>query len=292
MIDLHIHTAYSDGTWTIKETLEKAQKANIKALSITDHNTVGAYYEIENFNAYYTGNVIKGVEINCIAKNSRIEILGYDFTDIDLINNWLHDNFSVQKDKLFRQGEYERLLEKLQKYGVKNNCNPIYENQEYLPHEAIYREIKKHESNRRFLTEAEWDNLYIFFRTATTNSKSIFYIDYTGLLPSIEEASAIVRKSNGKVFLAHVYQYAIDDHIAFIDELRNNHIIDGVEIYYVDFTLEQTKILNDYCIKHNLYMSGGSDCHGDRGKRKIGTGNGNLNVPENILIEWASLYVL
>ena len=50
MIDLHMHTKHSDGTDNIIEFLEKAEKANLEIISITDHNTVKAYYELKNLN--------------------------------------------------------------------------------------------------------------------------------------------------------------------------------------------------------------------------------------------------
>lgn len=50
MIDLHMHTKYSDGTDDIIEFLEKAEKNNLEIISITDHNTVKAYYELEKLN--------------------------------------------------------------------------------------------------------------------------------------------------------------------------------------------------------------------------------------------------
>ena len=43
MIDLHVHTNYSDGTWNLKKLLEEAEKAKIEILSITDHDTCLLY---------------------------------------------------------------------------------------------------------------------------------------------------------------------------------------------------------------------------------------------------------
>lgn len=50
MIDLHLHTKYSDGTDDIVEFLQKAEENNLDIISITDHNTVKAYYELEKLN--------------------------------------------------------------------------------------------------------------------------------------------------------------------------------------------------------------------------------------------------
>ena len=47
MIDLHIHTNYSDGTDTVEELLKKAEKINLQYISITDHDNCNAYKELE-----------------------------------------------------------------------------------------------------------------------------------------------------------------------------------------------------------------------------------------------------
>lgn len=50
---------------------------------------------------------------------------------------------------------------------------------------------------------------------------------------------------------------------------------------------EPIKILEKYCKDNNLFMSGGSDCHGiKKADRKIGVGYGNLNVDKEILEEF------
>lgn len=49
MIDLHIHTTYSDGTDSVKEVLTKAEKLGLKAIAITDHENCDAYKEMNDF---------------------------------------------------------------------------------------------------------------------------------------------------------------------------------------------------------------------------------------------------
>ena len=47
MIDVHIHTKYSDGTDEVIELLKSAEIAGLEVISITDHNTAKAYEELE-----------------------------------------------------------------------------------------------------------------------------------------------------------------------------------------------------------------------------------------------------
>ena len=66
MIDLHTHTNHSDGTDSVEEILKNAERSNIEILSITDHDSVGAYFELEenpNLRNLYSGKIIVGSEL-------------------------------------------------------------------------------------------------------------------------------------------------------------------------------------------------------------------------------------
>ena len=79
MIDLHLHTNHSDGTDTVTELLEKAEELKLEIISITDHDTVEAYKELENseIRNKFSGEILPGVEIKAIYDNHNIEVLGY-----------------------------------------------------------------------------------------------------------------------------------------------------------------------------------------------------------------------
>jgi len=82
MVDLHIHSTHSDGSDTVLSILKKAQRVGLDVISITDHNSIGAYYEIEEYDflkSVYKGKLITGTELLAVYKNNFIEILGYGF---------------------------------------------------------------------------------------------------------------------------------------------------------------------------------------------------------------------
>ena len=65
MIDLHIHTKNSSGTDEIKDILQKAEKLNLSAISITDNEDISIYEELKNpeIRNLYSGRIINGTEI-------------------------------------------------------------------------------------------------------------------------------------------------------------------------------------------------------------------------------------
>ena len=55
MIDLHMHTTYSDGQFNVRELLRILNEKGIKYASITDHNSIEAHKEIkENINIIFS----------------------------------------------------------------------------------------------------------------------------------------------------------------------------------------------------------------------------------------------
>lgn len=116
-----------------------------------------------------------------------------------------------------------------------------------LPHILVYNELRTNEQNKTYFSKEEWGDFNIFFRTATVDKKSLFYIDYSDLLPTAKNVSEIIREAGGKVFLAHVYSYNMDNHICFIDDLVKDKVIDGIEVFYSTYTNEQCKKLYDFC---------------------------------------------
>lgn len=293
MIDLHTHTTYSDGTFCVKELLIDAEKAGVTMLSITDHDKVDAYVEMKEFDVkkYYTGKLMVGAEFSVAHDGKRMELLGYGF-DIDKVKPWLDKTFAKQKilnDNIMEFNEiYEMCLEK----GIKVSESIEYDSNSYAV-DAIYYDVKKYEENKKFFTDEEWNNIDVFWRKCSNNKDFILYWDFSKRTPSSEEVSKLIREAGGKVFVAHIFKYQIDNHIKLLEDLTNKGIIDGVETYYSLFNDEQIEYLKKYCKEHNLLMSAGTDCHGlKKQDRKIGIGYGNMNVPEELVKGWFKEYII
>ena len=97
-IDLHIHTNYSDGTFTPKEIVDLAKKNNMKVLSFTDHDTIKGVKEGIEYAKKFGIKVIPGVELSTFSV-MEIHILGYNF---DINNTKLIEtleDFSQQREE-------------------------------------------------------------------------------------------------------------------------------------------------------------------------------------------------
>ena len=289
MIDLHSHTTNSDGTWTTKELLTKAEELGLEVFSITDHDTAKSYIEVEknkDLQSIYKGKLIKGAELNCTFDGIKIEVLVYNF-NLHPIQEWLEDYYTFEKNKNRLIEEFEDLVSICKNKGIKIEDNLKYNPDKEYPVDVVYYSITKFEENKKFFTQEQWEDRGLFFRTCTVDKKFPLYRDFSKQMPTLEFFNKFIHQHNGKIFLAHLYKYQLENHISYLDKMVERNLLDGVEVYHSSFTDKQIVILEKYCRSKGLLMSGGSDCHGERKKdRKLGIGYGNLNINKEILKNW------
>lgn len=288
LIDLHVHTKYSDGTDDIIDILKKSQDSNLEYLSITDHDNCNAYKELEkvNISDYYTGKIIPGVELRTVINNIPIELLGYG-VDVDYINKkckCMYMSFE-EKDKI----ETDRLFENFMRIGVEISNDALKNVNHSFRYGSTYlfNEMKKNSNNRRFIPDNNiWMDDTLFYRKCVSNPENPFFVNHTDLLPSCKEVIKLIKDAGGLVFIPHIYIYGSKS-LEILHTLVNNYEIDGVECFYSHFTSDQIEQITKFCLEHNLYMSGGSDYHGDNKKElHLACGKGNLSVSKNIINNW------
>lgn len=289
MIDLHTHTINSDGTWSTKELLTRAEALKLEVLSITDHDTAKSYIEIEQnkeLQTIFKGKLIKGVELNCTFDGIKIEALAYDF-DLYPVQEWLENYYKPEKNKKRLIEEFKDLVKICNEKGIKIEDNLQYNPDVEYPVDVIYYNIIKFEENKKFFTEEQWKDKGVFFRTCTVDKKFPLYRDFEKQMPTLKFLNKLIHRHNGKLFLAHLYKYQLDDHMAYLNKIIEKNLLDGIEVYHSSFTEKGIETLEKYCIDKDLLMTGGSDCHGEKKKdRKLGVGYGNLNIDKDIIQKW------
>ena len=199
MIDLHTHTIFSDGTWTLEEMLTNAENANISILAITDHDTALPHIELKKIDIkkFFSGRVIVGGEFNAIFRNTKIELLGYNFNPVQL-QKWI-DSTYVKKDEI--QGykeEFLEILELCKKNGIKTSNGLKYDESLKYPTKIIYNDITKYKENKKFFTDDEWNVREAFFRSCTCNPNFILYRSFSKQYPSAKEVPRQIRKARWK----------------------------------------------------------------------------------------------
>ena len=284
MIDLHIHTTYSDGDKSVEEILKMCENKKLEYISITDHNTVKQYEDKAlNDNKIFSGKIIKGVELNAVFQRKNIEILAYNITP-NIIGDWCEKYYSERKLREQQEICYRRLLDICDKQGLKYDESKIAKPKAtgYIEI-SIYEELMRHEENYKILGEFT-ESLGVFFRNGLANPESIYFVNRIEFRPKYKEVIDIIHKAGGKAFLAHPFEYKFQNTIEFIDDLRKEKELDGIECFHPSANQDQRNILACYAKKNNLYISGGSDYHGSpKPDIEIGVGRGDLNISKEIL---------
>ena len=75
--DLHIHSNFSDGKFSIQELVDKYSEKEYNVISITDHDTVEGCQEAINYGKTKNILVIPGIEISTKHNGEEVHILGY-----------------------------------------------------------------------------------------------------------------------------------------------------------------------------------------------------------------------
>lgn len=292
MIDLHMHTTYSDGADNLIQLLKKAESLKLEYISITDHDNCKAYKELKNLNIsnYFNGKIIPGIEIKCAFDNGKlIELLGYNI-DTDKMQEWADEYYKDKtKDKL-QQKYFDILYDACKKKEliVSNKQDIEFDPKKDWASVTIFRELQKHEENYKKLPEDFLLDFDIFSKKYCADENSVFYIDKSKDYPSAKEASDIIKKCGGLVFMPHVYIYKwlnnIDEHIKFC---VNKYHVDGIECFHNTFDEEKIKHLLQLCQEQNLFISGGSDYHGsNKPNVEMAIGKGNLNIDKKYIQNW------
>lgn len=292
MIDMHMHTIYSDGDKTVEQVLKMCEERKLEYISITDHNTCKQYEDDAFHKNIFMGKIIKGVEMNATFKNKKIEVLGYKIKEPQIIEEWSQKFFSEKILKEQQEEEKRKLLDICNKKGLIYDESKIEKNIPVTDYITIYiyKELMRHEENYEILGEFS-KSLNIFIRKGLMNPDSEYYTgsDNTSK-PQYKDVINVIHKAGGLVFLAHPFEYRFDDTIDFIDELRKEKELDGIECFHPSADEDKMIMLAKYAKRNNLYISGGSDYHGKKKPDiEVGIGRGNLNISKEVIEEWINL---
>lgn len=288
MIDLHMHTIYSDGEKTVEELLKMCEEKKLEYISITDHDTCKQYSDEALSKNIFSGKIIKGTEQHAVFQDKSIEILGYN-VDTDVISKWGEKYYSEESLKEQQVICHKRLLDICDKHGLIYDESKIRKPKKASDYVElpIYEEVMRHEENHKILGEFT-ENFSIFFRRGLANKDSSYFMNHIEFRPPYKEVIEIIHKAGGKAFLAHPFEYRFEDTIKFIDDLRKESELDGIEVYHPSSEIDnRIQVLMDYAKKNNLYISGGSDFHGKpKPDVQIGIGRGSLKINKEIIEEW------
>jgi predicted metal-dependent phosphoesterase TrpH len=271
IIDLHIHSTYSDGTLTPTEIVRKAEQEKIKVIAITDHDTIEGLEEFNMCGSNYVEKV-NGVEIS-------VQMRDFNFHMVGLFIDYSDEEFR-EKINLLKNARIDRnrkIIKKLNELGY----SITYEELEEIAKGEIGR---PHFSQILLKKNYFRDKREVFEKLLKKGAPA--YFDKFRFNP--EEAIKLIKnQGKGISILAHpgLLPFPKKEKLAIITELKKAGL-DGLEIYYSEHTPEEIAFLKKIAKDLKLAVSGGTDFHGDNKPGiSLGIGRGNLRVEYKIFEE-------
>jgi predicted metal-dependent phosphoesterase TrpH len=240
--DLHIHTRSSDGKIAAEEVVRHAQKAELAAIAIADHDTVEGVEIALRVDKRYGIEIIPSVELSSEVENKELHILGYF---IDWRAKWFRDKLSQLQEARRERGR--NIIEKLGRLGVE------------IPYETVISSDGK-VLGRPHIAQAMLDHGYVktideaFYRYLGMGKPA--YVKKFPLSP--EEAINMIRKLGGVPVLAHPVFARADDMLPELIEMG----LRGIEVYHSNHDAKTTEHYEEIAKKYGLLVTGGSDAHG------------------------------
>ena len=278
MIDLHIHSNFSDGTDSISELLAKILEldSEINIFALTDHDTITGALKLreimpENQNIKF----FQGIEFSCIANNGKCHILGLNYDE----NNKIFQDALRTGENLRREKFFKRVKLLHDKFSI-NFTDKEIDSLLKIP------SVGKPHLAKIIVSKGLADNI-------TEAIKKFIDECRTGIdRISAELAIKAILESGGVAIWAHPLggegesELSREKFTKILNELIS-YGINGLECYYSKYNIAKCESLVEIAREKNLYISGGSDYHGKNKAIPLG----KLNA-ENIIINPDKLTIL
>ena len=270
LCDLHIHSAFSDGTLTPAELIRLARQRGIGAVALCDHNTVAGLPEFLNAAAGSGIWAVPGIEFSTDYENTELHILAL------FVKPQYYAAITEKMEKMLRDKEQSNLdlVAGLQKAGIPIDYDAIMASH---PKGNINRAVIAAEMVRLGCCESVQDA----FKNWLSEKHGYFHP------PKRPDALEMIRfiKSIGAVpVLAHPFLNLDEARLRIFLPLAVEAGLLAMEVYYPKFSEEQTALAMLLAEEYGLLPSGGSDFHGaNKPDIQMGTGRSNLRISHSVL---------
>ena len=262
--DLQSHSIHSDGALPAHEVVERAARAGVELLALSDHDTVDGVDEALAAAKAAGIRVTPAAEISSVhGEHEDLHVVGYelDHADPDLratLEDWRAD----------RSRRIEAMADRMEELGFALDRTPLQERKEAgkpLGRPHLAQAILSHPHNRVRLTQEGITGMDELF-PAYLVPGAVGYVARSR--PTVEQAIDVIHAAGGVAVWAHPF-WDLDDPeetlatVAYFAERG----LDGVECFYPTHDERQTRLLHDACRERGLLITGSSDFHGPEHQR-------------------------
>lgn len=269
--DHHIHTTYSDGSFTLKQVIELAKNAQLKRIVITDHNKIlSCANELKSISKEELESikVFVGSEIACKVLDKKTGV----YIPIELLYYGPHpENVQAFIDKydygmVPQDEQLQFLIHQCDKHNLKHSEN-LQVPEGMFATEFLCKDLSKYPENKAFFDATHpivYTSPKLFFKKFCIHPSSDFYIDTTKKLPHVSEVADMAVANGGIAIVAHPCLYIYENQVDVLNFL--NHVLEttktaGIEVFHSAHTFEQRDYLYKFSKQNKLLIGGGTDFH-------------------------------
>lgn len=249
--DLHNHSTVSDGSKSMDEIVEEAARKGLDAVAITDHDTVSHLYKLP---VREDIQVIGGVEISAYDKHKgyKVHILAYNIQKPEILEQAVKPTLEARHQNCLKQ------IHVLQKQGY------TFDLDDMKKADGTY--IYKQHIMEYLVRTGQVPELFGDFYQKVFKNHGVCDFDIT--YPDPFTAVKAVVAAGGTAVLAHSGQ---QQNFQLIPELEKCGLR-GLECNHPANSEKDIDIIRKYANVYELFLTGGSDSHGDfeKGSAAIG----------------------
>ena len=263
--DLHLHTLFSDGTFTPEELVLHAQKSGLSCIALTDHDTVEGCARTAAACAAVQMEFISGSELTAEHEDIEVHVLGYF---LDTQNQVLLDR--IAQFQSVRQQRIHEMVAALNKLGVPLQVETVFAlancKSPGRPHVA-----------RAMVKEKLIGSLDEAFERYLKKGRPA-WVPKTKM--SALESVHLIHQAGGLAVMAHPGLNRSDEIIPALVAAG----LDGIECFHTKHSTVMSERYLEIAETHHLLVTGCSDCHGfSKNKPLIGTVKLPYNHVERLL---------
>src|SRR6266850_40395 len=251
--DLHLHTYFSDGTYSPEEMVSQGRRSGLAALALTDHDTIEGCVRTALACEAAEMEFITGTELTAEQDDNELHILGY-FIDVE------NPRFRVEigRFQAVRQNRIREMVSRLNAVNVPISAQEVFDlancHSPGRPHVA------------RALVKAGFcSSLDEAFERFLKKHRPAWVPKFK---MSAADAIELIHQAGGVAVMAHPGLNRTDEVIPGMAEAG----LDGLECFHTKHSTSVTEHYLGLAERFKLLVTGGSDCHGlNKGKPLIGT---------------------
>lgn len=264
-IDMHMHSTFSDGTFTVPQIVEFARKNNFEYVAITDHNSIQSVDVLKEM----TGELphkIAGIELSTKHNGKKLHLLGY----FNMKDDFDSEKFASLRALLDREAESKSVQVRQMIDNLSADFDVSYDEfLSMLNGDGFVNRVHI----ARYLTDKEiTESVSSAFKTVI-NTKSKYFVKRREM--TFEEGLYAIVQCGGIPSIAHFVEYGFTDEeideIAAITAKATDTV--GVELWHYKQNADFRKQIIDRCKKYNnlnIVFTAGSDFHGANKVQNIG----------------------